>query len=138
MQVEKFNGTKLRNLAHLVELITACKDEFFVFDLQYGESLVLKAEAAHASTAGILKAHNIPLQMSAELRAATGCTGAVDASAGTGHAADGADASASAGAADAGAAAGAEGLVNASGDAAAADAAKIDLTALDAHEGGSA
>lgn len=75
MQVRSFNGTPIKNLLQLACLITDCTSEFFVFGLEYEEVLVLDAAEARASTAEILQVHNIPQQISAELKAALDARG---------------------------------------------------------------
>lgn len=84
MQVRTFNGTRITNLLQLACLISDCTDEFFNFGLEYDEVLVLDAAEARASTAEILRVHNIPQQISAELKAtleARGVSPVVNASA---------------------------------------------------------
>lgn len=68
VQLEKFNGEKVWTLQHLAQLVQDCTDEFFVFSLVYGETLVLDAKEARASTAEILRLNNIAHQMSPDLR----------------------------------------------------------------------
>ena len=68
VQVLKFNGTDIKNLRHLVDLVETCEDDFFKFELSYDSVLVLDAKEARESTAAMLKVHSIPHQMSADLR----------------------------------------------------------------------
>lgn len=67
VQVLTFNGHAVNNLKHMVALIEDCKDEFFKFELAHDTVLVLDAAEARASTAEMLRVHNIPQQMSADL-----------------------------------------------------------------------
>ena len=39
VQAKEFNGTKVRNLMHLKELVDSCTDEFMRFSLEYNVSL---------------------------------------------------------------------------------------------------
>ena len=65
--VDKFNGVKVRNLRHLVQLVEACQDEYLRFELDYNTVLVLTAAAARAATPAILETHSIPQRASADL-----------------------------------------------------------------------
>ena len=60
MHVLGVNGTKVRNLAHLVELVEASSSKFLTFDLAPNdEMVVLEAAALAAATGEILAQHNI-------------------------------------------------------------------------------
>lgn len=69
--VESLNGTPLRNLRHLVELVRDSKDEFLAFRLagHGGESLVFPRAEILAATDGILTDNGIRDQGSADLLA---------------------------------------------------------------------
>ncbi|KAI0564464.1 serine-type endopeptidase isoform 1 [Gracilaria domingensis] len=58
-RVQKFNGQKLRNLAHLAKLVNECTDDFLRFDLDDEIVVVGRQEAIDAS-AEILETHCIP------------------------------------------------------------------------------
>lgn len=65
----KFNGQEVRNLQQLVNMIEAAGEApFFVFEMDHDEVVVLDAAQARASTAEILRTHNIPQQLSQDLR----------------------------------------------------------------------
>eukprot|EP00892_Ulva_mutabilis_P000486 jgi/Ulvmu1/10438/UM062_0035.1 len=69
VQVMKFNGQKVQNLQQLVDMIEAASESrFFVFEMDHDEVVVLDAKHARASTAEILRTHNIPQQLSQDLR----------------------------------------------------------------------
>lgn len=65
LQVHQFNGTPVRNLNHLVEMVVQCKEHYMRFDLDYEEVVVLNADLARKTTADILDEHSIP-DMSSE------------------------------------------------------------------------
>jgi len=62
-----FNGTQVKNLRHIMEMIEACTDEYMRFGLQTNLTLVLKTEPAKKATAEALEHHNIPAAMSPDL-----------------------------------------------------------------------
>lgn len=70
MQVERFNGKKVLNLRHLVDLISESSDEYLNFALGSKEVVVLDAADARRATKDLLKAHNIPKALSDDLEAA--------------------------------------------------------------------
>jgi S1-C subfamily serine protease len=67
--VYSINGTPVRSLKHMVELIRDMKDELVVikFDQRAGESIVLPHKALLASTEGILADNGIRFQASSDL-----------------------------------------------------------------------
>mmetsp|Transcript_39712 Transcript_39712/g.64406 ORF Transcript_39712/g.64406 Transcript_39712/m.64406 type:complete len:625 (+) Transcript_39712:172-2046(+) len=71
IQLESFNGTKIRNIKHLVELVMTSNDEFARFDLENGKAIVLEVESANSSNEAILRQHHIPSQMSPDLQKIT-------------------------------------------------------------------
>ena len=62
--VKSVNGTQIKNLAHLVEVLRDCKDDFvtFDFDNRYGESLVFRRSEIEAATEDILTDNGIRSQ----------------------------------------------------------------------------
>lgn len=58
-RVQKFNGTKLRNLAHLAKMVDECTTDFLRFDLD-DEIVVVEREEALEASAEILETHCIP------------------------------------------------------------------------------
>ena len=76
------NGTAVRNLRHLVELVEGCKDPFLRFDLDYGQLIALDTEESRAATTAILETHNIARKCSADLDSALADTGLAAATAG--------------------------------------------------------
>jgi hypothetical protein len=69
VQVIAFNGEKILHLQHLVDLISNCKENFFEFELSHQQVIVLDANEARKSTLSVLKMHNIPKQMSKDIKA---------------------------------------------------------------------
>ena len=65
--VHNFNGVKVRNLRHLVQLVEACEDEYMRFELDYNTILVLTTADSRAGTPAILETHSIPQRASADL-----------------------------------------------------------------------
>ena len=70
LQVKKFNGTEIRNVKHLVWLVQRCKDEYFHWEFDRGDAVVLKADEARKSTETVVSTHNLPHSMSPDLKAA--------------------------------------------------------------------
>jgi len=66
-QVLKFNGEKIRNLRHLVQMVMSCESEYMRFDLDYDAVVVISSEAAHASTTDVLMENAIPDIASADI-----------------------------------------------------------------------
>jgi len=69
-----FNGEEIRNLAHLVSLVDACREGEMVFEFDRGEILVLDAGAAHKATQEVASTHGIPASRSTNLVAPEGGT----------------------------------------------------------------
>jgi hypothetical protein len=67
-QVLAFNGTPVRNLKHLANMVETCDGQFLRFDLEYQQIVVLEAAAAKAATPEILSTHCIPSAMSDDLK----------------------------------------------------------------------
>lgn len=65
--VHTMNGTSVRNLRHLMELIKGCQDKYLRFGLDGNIVLALLAEDAHIATQEVLDRHWIPAAMSADL-----------------------------------------------------------------------
>ena len=66
-QVKSFNGTRIMNLQQLAELVDRCAEEFFEFELEYNETLILSADEARAATEEVLKVHSIPTPNSRDI-----------------------------------------------------------------------
>ena len=60
--VSDVNGTKIKNLAHLVELIRTSKDEYLTFRFaeDYTETLVFRREAMLQATEPLMSENGIP------------------------------------------------------------------------------
>jgi hypothetical protein len=60
--VSEVNGTKVKNLAHLVDLIRSCKDEYLTFRFaeNYAETLVFRRQAMLEATASLMSENGIP------------------------------------------------------------------------------
>ncbi len=60
--VSKVNGTKVKNLAHLVELIRSCQDEYLTFRFaeDYAETLVFRRKAMLEATETLMSENGIP------------------------------------------------------------------------------
>jgi S1-C subfamily serine protease len=60
--VSEVNGTKVKNLAHLVELIRSCKDEYLTFRFaeDYAETLVFRRQAMLEATEPLMSENGIP------------------------------------------------------------------------------
>eukprot|EP01135_Chromosphaera_perkinsii_P004605 Nk52_evm5s291 gene=Nk52_evmTU5s291 len=60
VQVLKFNGESIKNLAHLTELVSGSQEEFVRFDLDDDLTIVMKRESAMNANRHILQSHRIP------------------------------------------------------------------------------
>jgi hypothetical protein len=60
--VSEVNGTKVKNLAHLVELVRGCKDEYLTFRFaeDYSETLVFRRKAMLEATEPLMSENGIP------------------------------------------------------------------------------
>jgi S1-C subfamily serine protease len=60
--VSEVNGTKVKNLAHLVELVRGCKDEYLTFRFaeDYSETLVFRRQAMLEATEPLMSENGIP------------------------------------------------------------------------------
>jgi S1-C subfamily serine protease len=60
--VSELNGTKVKNLAHLVELIRSCNDEYLTFRFaeNYTETLVFRRKAMLEATEPLMSENGIP------------------------------------------------------------------------------
>ncbi|GAB4817615.1 hypothetical protein N2152v2_004661 [Parachlorella kessleri] len=67
VQVHSFNGTPVRNLRHLAEMVLACKEPYMRFDVDYDEVIILESAAARAATEEMLQLHSIPNIVSKDL-----------------------------------------------------------------------
>jgi len=61
------NGTKVKNLRHVMELVEACAGEYLRFGLQTNHAIVLKTQAAKEATNDVLNKHGIPSDRSRDL-----------------------------------------------------------------------
>jgi PDZ domain len=70
--VSTVNGTKVKNLVHLVELIRSCTEEFltFRFSEDYSETLVFRRKAMLDATEPLMSENGIPKRGSDEVLAA--------------------------------------------------------------------
>ncbi|CDJ40717.1 trypsin, putative [Eimeria tenella] len=60
IQVVAFNGEQVRTLRHLKDLVEASTDEFWRFDLDHEEVVILKAASARSALKSILSRNLIP------------------------------------------------------------------------------
>lgn len=67
-QVIAFNGTPVRNLKHLANMVEKCADPFLRFDLEYQQIVVLETQTAKTATPEILATHCIPSAISEDLK----------------------------------------------------------------------
>ncbi|GMI98180.1 degradation of periplasmic proteins 9, DegP protease 9 [Hibiscus trionum] len=67
-QVLAFNGTPVKNLKSLANMVDNCNDEYLRFDLEYQQIVVLNTKAAKAATLDILTTHCISSPMSDDLQ----------------------------------------------------------------------
>ena len=60
--VSEVNGTKVKNLAHLVDLIRSCKDEYLTFRFaeDYAETLVFRRQVMLEATESLMRENGIP------------------------------------------------------------------------------
>jgi S1-C subfamily serine protease len=67
----ELNGTKVKNLAHLVEIIHSCKDEFLTFRFaeNYSETLVFRNKDVVGATEVLMRENGIPSKGSDEVLA---------------------------------------------------------------------
>merc|ERR1712139_159016 len=70
MLLLNINGTKVKHLRHVVELVENCEGEYLRFGLQTNHTIVLKTQAAKKATADVLDRHGIPSDRSRDLMAA--------------------------------------------------------------------
>lgn len=61
------NGTQVRHLRHVMELVETCEREYLRFGLQTNLTIVLKTDAAKQATADVLEKHGIPSAKSHDL-----------------------------------------------------------------------
>ena len=65
--VASINGIRVRNLKQLAEVVLSCSDPFLVFELDYGEKIVIRTQDLGLSTEEVMENHSIPAPMSADL-----------------------------------------------------------------------
>lgn len=61
------NGTKVKHLRHVMELVESCDGDYLRFGLQNNLAIVLRAETAKKATADVLEKHGIPADRSRDL-----------------------------------------------------------------------
>ncbi len=66
--VKMINGTKIKNLKHLVGLIDKLKDKYLVITLDNHKKIVMETEKARQATTRILRRYRIPADRSTDLR----------------------------------------------------------------------
>ncbi|KAI3829607.1 hypothetical protein L1987_03733 [Smallanthus sonchifolius] len=66
-QVLKFNGTRIKNIHHLANLVDSCKDKYLIFEFEDNYLAVLEREASSAASPCILKDYGIPSERSSDL-----------------------------------------------------------------------
>ncbi|WOK95421.1 protease Do-like 9 [Canna indica] len=67
-QVLAFNGSPVKNLKSLANMVEDCNEEFLKFDLDYQQIVVLQTKTAKAATLDILATHCISSSMSDDLK----------------------------------------------------------------------
>ena len=69
--LSELNGTKVKNLAHLIELVRSCKDEYLTFRFaeDYSETLVFRRKAMLDATELLMSENGIPRRGSDEVLA---------------------------------------------------------------------
>jgi S1-C subfamily serine protease len=69
--LSEVNGTKIKNLAHLVELVRSCKDEYLTFRFaeDYSETLVFRRQAMLEATEPLMSENGIPRRGSDDILA---------------------------------------------------------------------
>ena len=67
VQVVKFNGTRVVNLAQLARLVEACRERFLRFELDREELVFIDREAAVEAAGEILRVHSIPSAASPDI-----------------------------------------------------------------------
>ena len=63
-----FNGTPIKDLKQLAQMVESCTEECLRFELEHGLLVVLKRASAHKGTRDVLETHCIPEAKSADLR----------------------------------------------------------------------
>jgi S1-C subfamily serine protease len=63
-----FNGTPIKDLKQLAQMVESCTEECLRFELEHGLLVVLKRASAHKATRDVLETHCIPEAKSADLR----------------------------------------------------------------------
>lgn len=71
VQLSRFNGTKIKNIRHLAQLVDACDSEYMHFELDENMLIVLVTKSAHVSTSKVLKDYCIAYDRSRDLRGFT-------------------------------------------------------------------
>lgn len=66
--VKSVNGTSIRNLRQLAELVDACSEEFLRVEVGSAQLVVLETKKLKAATQQVLADHSIPFDRSADLR----------------------------------------------------------------------
>ncbi len=59
-QVVALNGTPVKNLEHLIELVESADGAYLNYELESGECVVLETERARESNARIMRRYHIP------------------------------------------------------------------------------
>jgi len=67
MLLVTINGTKVKHLRHVMELVETCAGEYLRFGLQTNHTIVLKTQGAKQATADVLDKHGIPSDRSRDL-----------------------------------------------------------------------
>jgi len=63
------NGERIKSLAHLARLITACKEQFLRFDMEAGgKVIVVETEVAKKCTEDVMEQHNMNSSMSKDVK----------------------------------------------------------------------
>lgn len=72
--MKTFNGTQIRNLRHLAQLVDTCTDDFMRFELDYCSLVVIETKVARSVTAKILGDNCVPADRSQDLMDVGGVT----------------------------------------------------------------
>jgi len=64
LQIQSFNGEKVRNLSHLIHLQETSKADYHRFDFEYDRIIVLDRKESEEATKATLEQNNIPFYKS--------------------------------------------------------------------------
>eukprot|EP01137_Pigoraptor_chileana_P026877 Opistho-2@8799 len=68
LQLIRFNGVPVHNLRHLVQLVSTCTDQYFRFEMDEDEIVIIDSRHANEQLPSLLATHSIPADRSVNLR----------------------------------------------------------------------